>query len=362
MTSPPPDENQQAQAFALNVLGAFFSDMHRLETDNYDKGRFSADGADRSMQFDPARHAFCLHSFVSYQLAFFRAGRLLADAESQNLYTALIRFQLAGHLHVRLPTNAPDYWGQNDFLEAKNFSPSPWAKEFPETKIHHCELIFRGKKLVYDGSFVKSAWVHKARQYFFERGGARIQPEKGDHVVDAGTCMGETCIAFGEAIGPEGWVYGFDVLDSHLRLCQANIDQNPGLANFKLFGQGLSDKVFEPAAKQTEPKAVLPGFSLLGQDEVFPTTTLDYLVEKGEIARVDFLKMDIEGSEILALKGAERTIRRFKPKLAISIYHVFTHYFEAILFLHSLNLGYRFYIEHYTIHSEETVLYAVAEK
>ncbi len=58
--------------------------------------------------------------------------------------------------------------------------------------------------------------------------------------------------------------------------------------------------------------------------------------------------MDIEGSEILALKGAERTIRRFKPKLAISIYHVFTHYFEAILFLHALNLGYRFHIEHYT--------------
>ena len=34
-----------------------------------------------------------------------------------------------------------------------------------------------------------------------------------------------------------------------------------------------------------------------------------------------FIKMDIEGSEIDALRGAAATIRRCSPKLAVSVYH-----------------------------------------
>ena len=68
--------------------------------------------------------------------------------------------------------------------------------------------------------------------------------------------------------------------------------------------------------------------------------------------------MDIEGSELAALQGAEQTLRQFKPNLAISIYHKFADFFEIPSYLHGLGLGYRFYLDHYTIHAEETVLYA----
>src|SRR5690606_33131118 len=52
-----------------------------------------------------------------------------------------------------------------------------------------------------------------------------------------------------------------------------------------------------------------------------PTRSIDNLVEVGDINKIDFIKMDIEGSETKALLGAVRSIERFKPKLAIAIYH-----------------------------------------
>jgi hypothetical protein len=62
----------------------------------------------------------------------------------------------------------------------------------------------------------------------------------------------------------------------------------------------------------------------------------------------------------MALRGGERSIRRWKPKLAISLYHRPEDFFVIPLWLDALGLGYRFHLDHYSIHHEETVLYAVA--
>lgn len=53
-----------------------------------------------------------------------------------------------------------------------------------------------------------------------------------------------------------------------------------------------------------------------------PLTTIDRLVEELKLPRVDFIKMDIEGAERQALAGARRTIGRWKPRLAIAVYHL----------------------------------------
>ncbi len=50
--------------------------------------------------------------------------------------------------------------------------------------------------------------------------------------------------------------------------------------------------------------------------------TLDNFVLENKIERVDFIKADIEGAERLMLKGAEQTIRKFKPSIAIRIYYL----------------------------------------
>jgi len=56
-------------------------------------------------------------------------------------------------------------------------------------------------------------------------------------------------------------------------------------------------------------------------DQPMEVVTIDALAESLKLARVDFVKMDIEGAELPALRGAARTIQRFKPRMAISSYH-----------------------------------------
>ena len=68
--------------------------------------------------------------------------------------------------------------------------------------------------------------------------------------------------------------------------------------------------------------------------------------------------MDIEGAEPSALEGAIETIKKFKPKLAIAIYHSMDDFVNIPNWILDLNLGYEIFIDHYTIHAEETVCFA----
>ncbi|MDA3802371.1 MAG: FkbM family methyltransferase, partial [Patescibacteria group bacterium] len=74
-------------------------------------------------------------------------------------------------------------------------------------------------------------------------------------------------------------------------------------------------------------------------------TTIDNYVEENNIQSVDLIKMDIEGFEQKALKGAINTIKSFKPILAISIYHNANDFFEIKPMLEDLNIDYKFYIK-----------------
>ena len=75
--------------------------------------------------------------------------------------------------------------------------------------------------------------------------------------------------------------------------------------------------------------------------------------------KVTFIKMDIEGAELEALKGARNTIIKNKPKLAISVYHKKEDIIEILNYINQLDIGYKFYLRHYTHSASETVLYAL---
>lgn len=55
---------------------------------------------------------------------------------------------------------------------------------------------------------------------------------------------------------------------------------------------------------------------------VVPLTTIDHTVDELRLQRVDVIKMDIEGAERRAAAGAAGTLRRFRPHVAISGYHL----------------------------------------
>lgn len=78
--------------------------------------------------------------------------------------------------------------------------------------------------------------------------------------------------------------------------------------------------------------------------------------------RLTFISMDIEGAELEALKGAERSIRGNKPDLAISVYHLPNHIWEIPLYIEKLSLGYKFYLRNYSGKPIETVLYATVDE
>jgi FkbM family methyltransferase len=75
---------------------------------------------------------------------------------------------------------------------------------------------------------------------------------------------------------------------------------------------------------------------------------------------VTYIKMDVEGAELMALKGAEQTIRQNRPVLGISIYHRRRDLIDIPAFISELVPEYRF---HFRVHKKlaiDTVLYAVA--
>ncbi|MDR1242873.1 MAG: FkbM family methyltransferase [Deltaproteobacteria bacterium] len=130
---------------------------------------------------------------------------------------------------------------------------------------------------------------------------------EGDIVFDVGGCFGETAIYFSRFCGESGKVFTFEPHEYFFSQLRQNV------ANFP---------VVQPvnAGLGSEEAATTMNFNAKSSRATI--TTIDHFVEKSGLQRVDFIKMDIEGAERDALKGATKILKAMRPKLAISVYHL----------------------------------------
>lgn len=170
--------------------------------------------------------------------------------------------------------------------------------------------------------------------------------------VDVGCYDGGTSVSFARWAGTFQHIYAFEP-DRANRLRAEVALSRLGHEKYTLIPYGAWS---EKAELQFDDSGSVNSCVSKSGSIRIPVTTID---EELVGERVTYIKMDIEGSELEALRGAERTICVQRPKLAISVYHKPEDIWEIPSYLLSLHSDYCFYLRHYTFSRADTVLYAI---
>jgi FkbM family methyltransferase len=339
--------------------------------DNYDHRRFGATPRRRVRRLlrdsvESLSRAFGLHSesriIAEESTALASLYSRLDDDASRELLVQLLAYRALGHRKVRLPLNNLNFWRTLDELDDEAKSSDDEALGNLGWRLAEFDLRPRGYPLRLLGV---SAGIHAQvllEQYRCDVGdGNVVDVNEGDVVIDGGGCWGETALLFASKAG-KGRVFSFEFLPDNLHIFERNLALNTD----------LRDRVTVlPHALWSRSDALLamvargPGTRVIEargepRETTVSTLSIDDLVARHSLQRVDFLKLDIEGVELEALRGAEDTLRRYRPSLAVSVYHRLSDFWTIPAWLDTLGLDYRFYLRHFTIHAEETVLFAKA--
>ena len=187
-----------------------------------------------------------------------------------------------------------------------------------------------------------------------------INTKKDDIVIDCGGSTGDTAIYFAAKGAKKVYVYEFiqsstDLIEKQLRL-NTHLEDKIKLINNAVWEKSNIELSYEDKGNST-----FVGEKDKYAEKVF-TLSIDDLVENEKMSTVDLLKMDIEGAEYSALLGARRTIQKFKPNLAISIYHKKDDLYTIPKLIKKMLPEYDFYFDYYTDGRYEAMLYAVYNK
>jgi FkbM family methyltransferase len=285
----------------------------------------------------------------------------LLNQTDKELVVSLIAYRILGYKKVKLSRNNKEYWAAIESAKSLADSKDTYDPHFMHFILEKFDLAPIGYDIKIYFSEVAIAIDFIIEQYVYKRNGKNlVEAEKGDTVLDIGGCWGDTSLYFAHKVGKNGKVYSFEFIPDNIKLFKLNTSFNPHLLpQIEL----IPNPVFNSTGEIVYYKDFGPGsrVEFAPFDEQTGTTTtitVDDFVQSNNITKVDFIKMDIEGAEPYALKGAIETIKKFRPKLAIAIYHSLDDFVNIPQWILDLNLGYEIFIGHYTIHSEETVCFA----
>ncbi|MCP3775995.1 FkbM family methyltransferase [Paenibacillus sp. MZ04-78.2] len=284
----------------------------------------------------------------------------LRDEYSRNLLIKLIAYRILGNQKVMLPTNQKEYWGNREKAHTLINSKDTIKTTFLNLELDYFDLSEIGYdlRLYFNSIGVSNTFIEK--QYEYNKLEQNIKVKEGDTVIDAGGCWGDTALYFAHEVGNKGAVYSYEFIPSNLEIMDRNINLNPSV---KEIIKVVKKPVWSSSGETVYYQDLGPGSRVT--NNLTPQTTgksetlsIDDLVELYKIEKVDFIKMDIEGAELSALIGANQTIKKFRPTLAISLYHKISDFSDIVKYISELDSRYEYYLNHYTIFDEETILFA----
>ncbi len=141
----------------------------------------------------------------------------------------------------------------------------------------------------------------------------------GDTVIDVGANLGYYTLAAAKLVGSTGQVHAFEASPLTLPWLQQNAALNP-FANIQVHGVAVTDRC-GTTTFHTAPadRAGYSSLRNLGDDTrsvvTVPTVSLDSLLD--ELPRTRLVKIDVEGAELLVLRGMDRLLARDRPFLIL---------------------------------------------
>jgi FkbM family methyltransferase len=142
----------------------------------------------------------------------------------------------------------------------------------------------------------------------------------GATCLDVGANVGAVTLMLAEAVGGAGRVIAIEPGPPYRDRLAANLALNDGLASrVQIEPVGASDS---PGTLTWEADPDAPFNAVLspqgswfhsGQGVQVPVKTIDQIVDRLDLPRVDFMKIDVESMELEVLRGAANTLRRCRP-------------------------------------------------
>lgn len=205
---------------------------------------------------------------------------------------------------------------------------------------------------------MKSAWIQKAYDKTNERGNgveyfdsAIIELQKDEVFVDCGGYIGDTVLSFRDfSNNTYKKIYYFEPSLTIYNNAKDNL-KNVRDVVFNSAGVGENSGVYRFAGAGEKDSGHVDD----NGTEMVNIVTLDEVV----MDEPTFIKMDIEGAELSALKGASKLIKKSRPKLAICVYHKPEDLFEILELIDSWGINYKYYFRHYQRGLSGTILYCI---
>ena len=291
----------------------------------------------RRLRFDVPLAAERLDVALSSSDGFARTWQLLEDDRSRRLMLDVLSRRILGPHHVALPVSGTRFqaiWQQMRGRQVGTETiAGPAGMRLPM-------LEYRGIRL----------WADPFQLVAFELG--QYEDAQADEVViDGGAGFGETALVFAQHVGAKGHVVAVELDDDNRALVQRNLALNPRLAERITVASGA---LWDTAGDEIEYVSMGGMSSVLGTGSRARTLTIDGL----GLERVDRIKLDVEGAEPHALRGAERTLVRDRPRLAVAAYHRDDDLALLPPLIHEIEPSYRFRLGHFTPGLTETILSA----